>query len=135
VLARAAACVIDLVVLGGIDGLVFYFTLQVCGLTLGELDMLPKGPLIAFLVVQNGGYLVTFNAGGQTLGKLVMGIKVIGARTGAPFDLGRSLLRTVVWVLLVAPAGLGFLSALFSRDHRGLHDHCAGTRVVRTTAA
>ena len=30
-------------------------------------------------------------------------------------------------------AGLGFLSALFSRDHRGLHDRFAGTRVVRAS--
>ena len=31
------------------------------------------------------------------------------------------------------PAGLGFLTALFSRDHRGLHDRFAGTRVVRAS--
>ena len=35
-----------------------------------DLGMLPKGPLLAFLLVQNGGYLVAFTAGGQTLGKM-----------------------------------------------------------------
>ena len=34
-------------------------------------------------------------------------------------------------VVLAVPAGLGFLTAFFSRDHRGLHDRFAGTRVVR----
>jgi len=39
----------------------------------------------------------------------------------------------VMWIVLAVPAGLGFLSALFSRDHRGLHDRFAGTRVVRAS--
>jgi len=34
-------------------------------------------------------------------------------------------------VVLAVPAGLGFLTAVLSRDHRGLHDRFAGTRVVR----
>ena len=42
-------------------------------------------------------------------------------------------LRTLVWVVLAVPAGLGLLTALFSSDHRGLHDRCAGTRVVRAS--
>jgi predicted phosphoribosyltransferase/dienelactone hydrolase len=37
-------------------------------------------------------------------------------------------------VVLAVPVGLGFLTALFSRDHRGLHDRFAGTRVVRASA-
>jgi uncharacterized RDD family membrane protein YckC len=39
-----------------------------------------------------------------------------------------------MWILLAVPAGLGFLTALFSRDRRGLHDRFAGTRVVRASA-
>jgi uncharacterized RDD family membrane protein YckC len=34
-------------------------------------------------------------------------------------------------MVLAVPAGLGFLTAVLSRDHRGLHDRFAGTRVVR----
>jgi uncharacterized RDD family membrane protein YckC len=36
-----------------------------------------------------------------------------------------------MWFVLAVPIGLGFLTALFSRNHRGLHDRFAGTRVVR----
>ena len=50
--------------------------MQICGLTAADLDLLPKAPLLAFFFVQNGGYLVAFTAGGQTLGKMAMGIKV-----------------------------------------------------------
>ena len=42
-----------------------------------DLGILPKGPLLAFLLVQNGGYLVAFTAGGQTLGKMAAGIRVV----------------------------------------------------------
>jgi uncharacterized RDD family membrane protein YckC len=129
--ARVAAVAVDLIVLVAIDALVVYFTAQICGLTPRDLDILPKAPLFAFLLVQNGGYLVAFTAGGQTLGKMAAGIKVVPTHTDASLDLGRSLLRTLVWTALAVPAGLGFLTALFGHDRRGLHDLCAGTRVVR----
>jgi uncharacterized RDD family membrane protein YckC len=133
VAARFVAVIIDLVILAAIDAVVIYFTMQICGLTLADVDVLPKGPLIAFLLVQNGGYLVAFTAGGQTLGKMAAGIRVVPASTDAPLDLGRAFLRTLMWVLLAVPAGLGFLSAIASRDRRGWHDRFAGTRVVRAS--
>jgi uncharacterized RDD family membrane protein YckC len=131
--ARLAAAIIDLVILAGIDAVVIYFTMQICGITFWELGIVPKVPLLAFLLVLNGGYLVVFTAGGQTLGKMAAGIKVVTAGSGSPIDLGRSVVRTVVWLILVAPAGLGFVTALFNHDHRGLHDRFARTRVVRAS--
>ena len=131
VAARMIAVVIDLLILAVIDAVVVYFTVQICGITLDDLGVLPKGPLVAFLFVQNGGYLVAFTAGGQTLGKMAAGIRVVASESTATLDLGRAFLRTVMWVILAVPAGLGFVSAVVSRDHRGLHDRFAGTRVVR----
>jgi uncharacterized RDD family membrane protein YckC len=127
VAARVIAVVIDLLILAVVDAVVIYLTMKICGLTFDEIALLPKAPLIAFLFVQNGGYLVAFTAGGQTLGKMAAGIRVVPADDNETLDLGRAFLRTLVAV----PAGLGFLSALFRRDHRGLHDRFAGTRVVR----
>ena len=132
--ARLFAVLIDLVILAAIDAVVVYFTMQLCQLNVEDLGILPKGPLVAFLFVQNGGYLVAFTAGGQTLGKMVAGIRVVQSDSEGSLDLGRAFLRTVLWVVLAVPAGLGFLTALFSRDHRGLHDRFAGTRVVRASA-
>jgi uncharacterized RDD family membrane protein YckC len=128
---RLFAVVFDLGVLAAIDAVVIYFTLAICGMTVSELGLLPKGPLLAFLFVQNAGYLVAFTAGGQTLGKMLAGIKVVSDDSDAGLDLSRAALRTAVWVLLAVPAGLGFLTALFRSDHRGLHDRFAQTRVVR----
>ncbi len=133
-LPRMCAAGVDLIVLAGIDLLVVYFTMKMCGLGLTDLSILPRGPLAAFLLIQNAGYLATFTASGQTLGKMVARIRVVPARPDVTLDLGRSVVRTLVWMLLAAPAGLGFLTALGSVDRRGLHDRCAGTRVVRAGA-
>jgi uncharacterized RDD family membrane protein YckC len=132
--ARLFAVVLDLLMLVLIDVAVIYLTMQICGIGVDDLAILPKGPLLAFLCVQNGGYLVAFTAGGQTLGKMAAGIRVVPATSDGPLDLGRAFLRTLMWGVLAVPAGLGFLTALFSRDHRGLHDRFAGTRVVRASA-
>ena len=129
--ARVIAVVIDVMILASVDALVVYFTLQICNLTTADLALLPRGPLIAFLLVQNGGYLVVFTAGGQTLGKMAAGIRVIPASPDDSLDVGQAFVRELLWVLLAVPAGLGFVSALFSSDRRGLHDRLAGTRVVR----
>jgi uncharacterized RDD family membrane protein YckC len=131
VAARFVAVVIDLMILAVVDAIVIYFTIQICGLGFDEINLLPKGPLLAFLLVQNGGYLVAFTAGGQTLGKMAAGIRVVPVSSELTLDLGRALIRTIMWIVLAVPAGLGFLTAVLSRDHRGLHDRFAGTRVVR----
>jgi uncharacterized RDD family membrane protein YckC len=131
---RLLAAAIDLVILAAIDAVVIYFTMQICGVDLSEAAILPKGPLIAFLLVQNGGYLVAFTAGGQTLGKMLTGIRVVPAMSGVPLDIATALVRTLVWTVLAVPAGLGFLTAFTSGDRRGLHDRLAGTKVVRASA-
>ena len=132
--ARFVAVVIDLLILTAIDAIVIYFTLQICGVTVDEFGIVPKVPLVAFLLVQNGGYLIAFTMGGQTLGKMAVDIRVVPADSNDTLDVARACVRTAVWVLLAVPAGLGFLTALLSQDRRGLHDRFAGTRVVRASA-
>jgi uncharacterized RDD family membrane protein YckC len=131
ILSRLLAVAIDLSILAVVDAIVIYFTLRIVGLNIQDLSSLPMGPLIAFLLVQNGGYLVAFTAGGQTLGKMAIGIRVVAAEPASTLDVSHALVREATWLLLAAPAGLGFLPALFTRDRRGLHDRLAGTRVVR----
>jgi uncharacterized RDD family membrane protein YckC len=129
--ARILAVAIDLFILACVDAMVVYMTMQICGIGVDEISILPKGPLVAFLLLQNCGYLVAFTAGGQTLGKMAAGIRVVSSDDDEALDVGRALLRTLMWIVLAVPAGLGFITAFLSRDHRGLHDRFAGTRVVR----
>ena len=63
---------------------------------------------------------------GQTPGMRLVGIRLISARGGAPGP-ARGLLRLLALVPSLLPAGLGWLWALFDREHRALHDHLAGT--------
>jgi uncharacterized RDD family membrane protein YckC len=133
IVTRLGAVLIDLIILAAVDVLVVYFTMQICGISTDELGMLPLGPLVAFILVQNGGYLVAFTAGGQTLGKMAAGIRVVSEESDGTVDFGRAMTRTIIWMILAIPAGLGFLT-LFNQDRRGLHDRFAGTRVVRASA-
>jgi len=130
--ARLVAVVIDFLILASVDVAAVYFTMRICGIGVDELGILPRAPLVAFLLIQNGGYLVAFTAGGQTLGKMLAGIKVVSAEPRSSLDLGRAFVRELVWLVLAVPAGLGLLTVL-SRDRRGIHDRFAGTRVVRAS--
>ena len=66
---------------------------------------------------------------GQTIGMRLVGIRVISSRGRAPGPV-RGLLRVVAMVVSVLPGGLGWLWAIFDREHRALHDHVAGTYVI-----
>jgi uncharacterized RDD family membrane protein YckC len=68
---------------------------------------------------------------GATPGKLLTGLRVIGGDRRRGIGLGRALMRLCgVWVS-AAILGIGFLMVAFTRDKRGLHDHLAGTAVMR----
>jgi uncharacterized RDD family membrane protein YckC len=131
---RLVAALIDALVIVPVDLVVMYFTLRLCRLGLQELALLPVAPLLVFFFILDGGYLLAFTAaGGQTIGKMATGLRVVrvdGGRVGAV----RALVRTLVWMMSVVPLGLGLLPAAFDAEQRTLHDHLAGTRVVSVPA-
>jgi uncharacterized RDD family membrane protein YckC len=69
---------------------------------------------------------------GQTVGKMILAIRVI--RTdGRPLEWIRMLGRgTVGYFLSAAPLGLGFIWVLWDSAHQGWHDKIFSTSVVRT---
>jgi uncharacterized RDD family membrane protein YckC len=141
VAARLLAGFLDLVVLATIDAAVLYFTLLVAELPPAEVGSLPGVPLGVFLLLLNGGYLALFTiAGGQTIGKMLTGIKVVADRPAADTDAdtprlgvsaGAAVLRATASLVSMLPAGLGFAAILFDSDRRALHDRLAETRVVK----
>jgi uncharacterized RDD family membrane protein YckC len=128
---RAIAAILDLAFLAAIDGTVLHFTLRLTGLTLAESGRLPLAPLFGFLALMNGGYLTMFiAASGQTMGKMMTGVKVVAMDGGAvPF--GHAVLRAILWLLTIVPLGIGALPALLTDDRRALHDRLANTRVIK----
>lgn len=75
-------------------------------------------------------YFVLFHGmEGKTVGKWLLGLKVVGAEQGA-ISYRRALLRWLGAVVF-APLVLGFLWVLWSREKRGWHDYLARTWVIR----
>lgn len=130
---RVSAGLIDVALLLIIDGIVFYFTLQVAELRLDELNLLPVAPLVGFYAMLAGGYFVTFTASvGRTAGKMAVGIQVVG-ENGDRVHFGQAVIRTAGYLVSALPLGLGFVPGLVGRERRALHDRLASTRVVTAT--
>lgn len=67
--------------------------------------------------------------GGQTIGKIFMGIRVESSQ-GEDLSVGVSFLRLVGYLLSALPLGAGFLWAVLDRDHAAWHDKLADSKVV-----
>jgi uncharacterized RDD family membrane protein YckC len=129
--ARAAAGLLDAVLLAALDLVVVYFTLRICRIPAADAWQLPLVPLGAFLALLDGGYLALFTlAGGQTIGQMAAGVRVVGESLSRVSS-GQAAGRTVALGASLLPAGLGLVSVLLDRGRRGLHDRLSGTRVVR----
>lgn len=117
--ARLGAAAIDHAILFAIDAAVIYFTLRMTALPFDGWRMLPPAPLAAFLLLLKFAYFYAFTAvGGQTIGKMALGIRVVG-ENNAGIDGACALRRTL--------AGFGTLALL--------HDRIAHTRVVSLHSA
>ena len=130
--ARVGAGVIDLALLAAIYAAVLVLTLRIAGLqtTWEDLRTIPVVPFVGFLALLAFGYVASFTvAGGQTIGKMLLKLRVIGD-DGRPIDAAGGVLRAVGCMLVPATLGLSYVPALLSSDHRALHDRLAGTRVV-----
>ena len=130
---RVGAGLIDLLLLVGIDAAVLYLTLRVSGLqnTLEDLRVLPPVPFVGFLALLAFGYVAAFTvAGGQTIGKMMLNLRVIGD-DGRPVDAAGGMLRALGCMLVPITLGLSYVPVLVTSDHRALHDRLAGTRVVK----
>jgi uncharacterized RDD family membrane protein YckC len=127
---RLTAAAVDHLILLSIDAVVIYFTFQIAGLPFSSWTSIPLLPLALFLLMVKGSYFCVFTAlGGQTVGKMATGIRVI-ADNDRSVEPSRALQRTLAALASVATVGIGFAPVLFAGDRRALHDRVAGTRVV-----
>jgi uncharacterized RDD family membrane protein YckC len=87
--------------------------------------------LILIFVWSIGYYVCFWSAGGQTPGKMILGIRVIST-SGEIISLPRALLRYFGYIVSSFIIYLGFLWVIWDKDKQGWHDKIAGTYVVRT---
>ena len=94
-------------------------------LTLGGLLLVLTLPLCLATA-----YFVAFHAcGGQTIGKMFMGLRV-RSRCSESLSFGVSFLRFIGLFLSALPIGAGFLWAILDRNQETWHDKLALTQVV-----
>jgi uncharacterized RDD family membrane protein YckC len=127
---RAVALAIDLVV----------FVLVQLSFDLMATAMLGPGPdggssqspaSLLFTLLFTAAYTTVLHAvTGQTIGKSLVGVRVLGT-DGAPLTLGAAFLRYLAYFISLIPLGFGYLMAALRRDKRALHDLIAGSRVER----
>jgi len=130
---RLGAAAFDGLLLGGIGAFVLWATLKVADASPSSLGIAALVPMGVFVAAVGVAYLLMFTAaGGQTVGKMLTGIRVVGdsAEDGDRLTLGQAAGRAVLAPLSVAMLGLGWLPAVFGRG-QALHDRLMHTRVVR----
>jgi uncharacterized RDD family membrane protein YckC len=128
---RAVALIVDLFLVG----ILWTIGTQ---LAVGLARLAPRVDLVAQafgrtwqLVVPVAYFVLCHGTAGQTLGKRLLGVRVLD-ESGAPIGYLRAVGRCMATIVAALPFGIGLVMAGLRRDRRGLHDLLAGTRVVRT---
>lgn len=98
-------------------------------ITTGSESLLQTGASFAYLVV----FILMQGLLGASPGKLLVGLRVVKA-DGSRAGVGRSLVRTLAWIIDGAPwfaPLVGFIVGLTSTGHRRVGDMIASTYVIR----
>ncbi|HEY7796100.1 MAG TPA: RDD family protein [Gaiellaceae bacterium] len=133
---RLAAVALDGLILAG----AVLFAVALAGVSPSELnDLLVEGDtavLLALFVLPEAFYeTVMIGSRNQTLGKMAVGIKVVGADDRAPIGYARAFRRwlttATLWALFTVPGIVDHLWPLRDRRNQTFHDKFARSVVVR----
>jgi uncharacterized RDD family membrane protein YckC len=129
-LERAQAAAVDVVLLAGLSFVVVYFASRLAHVPMNGLR--PSWPYLgSYLSFLALVYAVYFTGTtGQTLGKIVYGLRVVDT-AGRPPGYLRAAGRAALGAMGVALAGLGLVPVLFDPARRAFHDRVLHTRVIR----
>ncbi|WP_404456760.1 RDD family protein [Virgibacillus necropolis] len=136
--SRAAALIIDQLILTVVSvlvivGMSFVEFDQMSLLSLPELSSLPIAIAIILIFLINWGYffVVEYFSGGRTIGKKMLGIRVI-QDNGHSLTVLSSLIRNLLRIIDSLPASylVGMTMVFFHPKHKRLGDLVAGTIVV-----
>ncbi|KQX74410.1 MULTISPECIES: RDD family protein [Aeromicrobium] len=92
-------------------------------------------PFLVYVVFAIGWFVFNWvirqGSTGQTIGKKIVGITVLGESTHQPIGGGLTFARQLVHVLDGLPCGLGYLWPLWDRENRTFADMIMSTRVFK----
>ncbi|WP_430790549.1 RDD family protein [Actinoplanes sp. G11-F43] len=122
------------VVTNTIDGLVF-LPAGIAGLTAGEDSLIAVG--LTVLAIVPFAYNRWFLAGrtGQSWGRKVLGVRLVGADSGQPIGAGRAAVRDLAHLLDTATCYLGYLLPLVVARKQTIADMVCRTVVVKDAPA
>lgn len=142
---RLVAFVIDIliisvsigVMLGTVNLILNFFNIDVSSITAGTDDL---SQFANYIVVFLTSFAFTFIVSmvyttflwvvaGKTIGKAVMGIRVIGPK-GARLSVGRAFKRYIGYWISAIPLFMGYFWVLVNDHRHGWHDSLAGTSVI-----
>ncbi len=83
------------------------------------------GPFMLALIY----FVVLHSFGGQTLGKIFMGIRVV-SEEGQGLSVGEAFLRLVGYLVSFIPFCAGFLWVVLDKNHSSWHDKLTVSRVI-----
>ena len=121
-----------------IDGLIVVFVSFILALLIGMVDVflgggvLPWNLIITIVMLLFSVFYFTgkwVQTSGQTLGKLMLSIKVVNI-DGSSLTFGNLFLRYIGYILSGAVASLGFFWVAIDKKRRGWHDILAKTFVI-----
>jgi uncharacterized RDD family membrane protein YckC len=118
---RLGAGIIDAIIVGVIS-LILRLVLGTSGQALGLLVGL------AYTTYLEGGTT------GQSIGKRVLGIRVVDAQSGGPIGYGRGAIRWLVGIVSAIPIFLGYLWMLWDGEKQTWHDKASTSYVVPVSA-
>ena len=130
-LLRCGALIIDYIIVVAIPviGLVLSRFAGNDGARLLNDGLNNAGWLVAILVgITNIVLLPMFS--GQTLGKILTGIRIVNVDGTAPAIGAIALRQTAGYLFTFLTAGLGFFISVFTGTGRSLHDYISGTMVI-----
>jgi uncharacterized RDD family membrane protein YckC len=127
---RAQAALLDVTLMLGVWAVVVYFASRAA--RVGLTGLRPSWPyLFGYLAFLGLTYAACFTGvTGQTLGKMLKGLRVVNA-SGRPPGCPRAFLRAALGSLGVVLAFGGIVPMFFDPARRGLHDRLLKTRVVK----
>lgn len=82
------------------------------------------------IIVPRTYYIILHKLYGQTVGKKLLGIKVVKTN-GEPLTWSTAILREIGEIINAFTIGIGYLLIIFDKEKQGLHDKIANTYVVR----
>lgn len=123
---RLAAYIIDAIIIGIIVGLLRTLGQAIGSDTLATLGS-GVGSLIGIIY-----YVYFWGARGQTPGKQILGLRVVGRDGGTGgIGYGAAFLRWIGYLISAAILFIGFLWIIWDPEKQGWHDKIAGTHVIR----